>query len=452
MQVGARLGAYLVQEHLGEGAMGDVYRAYHEVLGRMVAVKVLHALGTHPDAIARFRREAQATAQLRHPGIVTLFDYGELEGAPYMIVEYLPGGSLQDRLREGGHLGPGYVIGLLQGVAAALDYAHGMGIVHRDIKPANILLTAEGNPILADFGIAKLRNQSPLTMAGTTAGTPAFMSPEQAMGKEVGPASDQYSLAVMAYLLLTGTQPFRGDAMQVIYCHATQQPDLPSSRNPELGAEVDAVLMKGLAKDPALRWPGCSAMVTALDQALSVASDARPRGRAAAEPDATRPLAPAVAEAAAAATRPLSAAVAARVARERPPEPAAAVAPASEAPTRTRHSWLVEVGVVLAVVGLIGGLAYLVTRPAAPSVSASRTAVQPGDTVEISAHNLPPGQAVQMFFDSRATPIGSGVSDPVGDLRTTARVPADATPGEHRVLLCWSGQCPSRLSLQVGGG
>src|SRR5438270_13662914 len=140
IQPGVMLGAYEVQDYVGRGAMGVVFRAHHEGLARMGAVKVLQVLAPDPDASARFRREAQAIAQMRHPNILNVFDFGEYEGVPYMIVEFVPGGSLADRLRRGPRLGDDAVLGLLRGIASALDYAHGQSVVHRDVKPANVLL------------------------------------------------------------------------------------------------------------------------------------------------------------------------------------------------------------------------------------------------------------------------------------------------------------------------
>ena len=177
--------------------MGVVYRAYHSELERTGAVKVMQAITPDPDTVARFRHEAQAIARLRHPNIVDVYDFGEFQGTPYMIVEYVPGGSLADRMSEG-HLDQPTALRYLRGIAAGLDYAHGHGVVHRDVKPANVLLTADDSPVLADFGLAKLMQGSSLkSMTGVTTGTPAYMAPEQVTGGQVGPASDRYSLATI---------------------------------------------------------------------------------------------------------------------------------------------------------------------------------------------------------------------------------------------------------------
>ena len=194
---GTKLGQYEVQDFIGQGAMGLVYRAYHAQLERTGAVKILQAIAPDPDSTARFRHEAQAIAQMRHPNILNVYDFGEYQGTPYMIVEYVSGGSLSNRLSMD-RLEPKDAIRFLHGIAAGLDYAHGRGIVHRDIKPANVLLEVDDSPVIADFGLAKLLQGSSLkSMTGVTTGTPAYMAPEQVTGSNVGPAADRYSLATM---------------------------------------------------------------------------------------------------------------------------------------------------------------------------------------------------------------------------------------------------------------
>src|ERR1700720_2990857 len=219
--------------------MGLVYRAYHAQLERAGAVKVLQALAPDPDTTARFRHEAQAIAQMRHQNIVNVYDFGEFEGTPYMIVEYVPGGSLADRLNKGPVDRPA-AMKYLRGIATGLDYAHGMGIVHRDVKPANVLLEKDDTPVLADFGLAKLLQGSSLkSMTGVTTGTPAYMAPEQVTGSKVGPAADRYALASIAYEMLTGVIPFDGvGLMELLYAHVHREPMPPSARNSLLGPRV----------------------------------------------------------------------------------------------------------------------------------------------------------------------------------------------------------------------
>src|SRR2546427_199714 len=220
IEPGTRLGPYEVQEVIGQGAMGVVYRAYHAELERVGAVKVLQAIGPDSDSKARFQREAQAIAHMRHPNILNVYDFGEYGGTPYMIVEFVPGGSLADRLRSG-PVDRQAALAFLRGIAEALDYAHSLGIVHRDVKPANVLLGPDNTPILADFGLAKLLESTSIrSITGITTGTPAYMSPEQVTGSEVGPAADRYSLATIAYELFTGAYPFDGEGvLEMLYAH-----------------------------------------------------------------------------------------------------------------------------------------------------------------------------------------------------------------------------------------
>src|SRR5437868_11314061 len=250
--------------------MGLVYRAYHADLERTGAVKVLQAITPDADTVARFRHEAQAIAQLRHPNIVNVYDFGAFQGMPYMIVEYIPGGSLAARMARGG-IDQTTAIRYLRGIAAGLDYAHSHGVVHRDVKPANVLLTSEDAPVLADFGLAKLLQGTSLkSMTGVTTGTPAYMAPEQVTGHQVGPAADRYSLATIAYEMLTGVIPFDGEAlMELLHAQVHRELPAPSSRQASLGPAVDAVMMRGRAKDPAARWASATAFVEALAGALA---------------------------------------------------------------------------------------------------------------------------------------------------------------------------------------
>src|SRR2546428_12684755 len=250
--------------------MGVVYRAYHAQLERTGAIKVMQAISPNPDTFAGFRHEAQAMAKLRHRKIVDVYDFGEYQGTPYMILESVRVGSCAGWMAHGA---PALAAALksLRGIAAGLASAHGHGVVPRDIKPANVLLTNEGTPVLADFGLAKLLQGSSLkSMTGVTTGTPAYMAPEQVTGHQVGPAADRYSLATIAYEMLTGVIPFDGEGlMELLYAQVHRLPTPPSARVASLGTEVDAVLMKGLAKDPASRWASATEFVDALDSALS---------------------------------------------------------------------------------------------------------------------------------------------------------------------------------------
>jgi serine/threonine protein kinase len=265
IQPGTRLGAYEVTRLIGHGAMGTVFMARHEALDRTAAVKVMLAIGDDPAAVSRFNREGRAIALLRHPNIVTVFDYGESEGTPYMIEEFVPGGSLADRLKQG-RPDRATTIKILRGIAAGLDYAHGKGIVHRDVKPLNVLMGADDTPVIADFGLARVAQQPAMTASGVATGTPAYMAPEQIsdMG-EIGPATDLYALATVAYEMLTGHLPYEfEDLMRLLMAKVRDDPVPPSRHDSTLPSRVDSVLLRGLARKPTARWSSCTAMVEAL--------------------------------------------------------------------------------------------------------------------------------------------------------------------------------------------
>lgn len=274
IEPGAQIGGYVIERLIGRGGMGMVFKGYHHRLQRVAAVKVLAKHSGHPDAIKRFEREAQMVARLRHPNIMSVFDFGEFNGQPYMVAEYMPNGSMHSRM-PAGPATPAQAIAVLRPLASALDYAHLQGVVHRDVKPANVFLDAEFKPVLADFGLAKLHNDVEMSASGTISGTPSYIAPEQATGANVTGATDRYSLAVMAYRLFSGQLPFKGSkVMDILYAQVHNPPPLASTHNPSLPAAVDAVLNKGLAKDPVQRWATCTEMVDALEAAMRGTLDA----------------------------------------------------------------------------------------------------------------------------------------------------------------------------------
>ncbi|MDP8924223.1 MAG: serine/threonine protein kinase, partial [Chloroflexota bacterium] len=270
---GTALGPYVIVGHLGRGGMATVYRAHHAALERDVAIKVVWpSLADSPGFLERFRREARAVSHLRHPNILTIYDFGRHDGVTYMVTELLPGGSLADRLGRPLPLRDAVVVA--RGVAAALDYAHAQGIVHRDVKPSNILFTADGTPVLADFGIARMSAESEqLTVQGSLVGTPEYMSPEQALGDPVGPASDIYSLGVVLYQMVTGAPPFQS-ATAVATLRAQVEEPMPPTRlvNPTLPPRVDMVLERALSKSPRRRYASATALADAFERAVAGAS------------------------------------------------------------------------------------------------------------------------------------------------------------------------------------
>ncbi|WP_328992970.1 serine/threonine protein kinase [Kribbella sp. NBC_01245] len=243
---------YLLTASLGRGAMGEVWRATDEVLGREVAVKLL--LPTSPDGAARerFRREAMIAGRLSHPNVVAVHDFGYHESHPYLILELVTGASLADRLEKVGALPPREVRRIAGQVAAGLAEAHRHGVVHRDIKPGNLLVTPDGTVKLADFGIARLdETDQGLTQAGLIVGTSYYLAPERAMAQAAGPASDMYSLGCVLYQLMTGHVPFTADnTAGVIYQHVHTPPVPPGELRPEFEGPFENYLLRLLAKEP----------------------------------------------------------------------------------------------------------------------------------------------------------------------------------------------------------
>ena len=249
---------YLVESVLGRGGIGIVYRARHVRLGRHVALKMLLAGEfASRDQLDRFRREAEVVAGLRHPGIVQVFDVGDHEGRPWFTMELIEGGSLAQDLD--GKPQPGRrAAGVVASLAQAMQAAHDRGVVHRDIKPANVLLDAGGVARLSDFGLARrLEGGSKLTLAGSPMGTPSYMAPEQALGKEdlIGPATDVYALGALLYEMLTGRPPFQGEtAAETERQVVTQEPVRPSRLNSKVPRDLETICLKCLSKDPARRY------------------------------------------------------------------------------------------------------------------------------------------------------------------------------------------------------
>ncbi len=265
---------YLDPEQIGRGGMGDIYRATDSVLGRTVAVKVLAERYAEDEALRkRFTREALAAARLSgEPNAITIFDVGEHHERPYIVMEYLDGGSLDDVVREGGAQRPERVFTWLEQAARALDAAHANGVVHRDVKPGNLLLDREGNVHVADFGVASAAGMDSLTMTGTVLGTAGYLSPEQAEGARATPASDRYALGVVAFELLTGTRPFEAESPTAEAAAHVNAPVPSISDRTGLPPQLDPVFRRALAKDPAQRFETAAEFVAALRAALADAA------------------------------------------------------------------------------------------------------------------------------------------------------------------------------------
>ncbi|OLD98945.1 MAG: hypothetical protein AUG91_07890 [Actinobacteria bacterium 13_1_20CM_4_69_9] len=335
---------YRDAERIGHGGMGDIYRATDSVLGREVAVKILADRYAQDKPVReRFTREALAAARLSgEPNIVTIFDVGEHNGRPYIVMEHLGGGSLDDVIRSGGAQPPQRVFTWLEQAARALDTAHARGIVHRDVKPGNLLLDRERNVYVADFGIASAAGMDSLTMTGTVLGTAGYLSPEQAQGERATPASDRYALAVVAFELLTGSRPFEADSPTAEAAAHVNAPVPSISARADLPRELDRCFERALSKDPARRFPTCAEFVAALRSAFAEAAGQ------------TRQLAPV------------------------PPTAATRTLPP---PRRSSSAWPLLIALIVA--GAVAGalLAYFLTRGGSSSPSAPTTIITHVQTV-----------------------------------------------------------------------
>src|SRR5262249_39584481 len=261
------LGKYQLGELLGQGGMGAVYRSFHPLLNRPVAVKVMLAtIAADPQAHQRFLREAQIVAALSHPNIVNIFDVDIQDGKPYIVMDFAEGGSLAARLRSG-PIGLDEALRLAIPLADALAYAHGQGLIHRDLKPANVLLRPDGSPVLADFGLARaaiVDSAAQITATGAVLGTLAYMAPEQFGGRPTDARADIYAFGVMLYEMLTGRVPFDGDSAQVMFGHLQQLPPPPRQLNPALPDGAERLVLRMLEKDPDARPQNAAEVAEAL--------------------------------------------------------------------------------------------------------------------------------------------------------------------------------------------
>jgi hypothetical protein len=344
---GQILGQYRIIQKIGEGGMGAVYTAEQPSIPRTVVIKVLSgAFSEFADARDRFRRELDMITRLEHPHILPVYDFGDVDGNPYLVMRFMTGGTLQDRLQRS-TFGRGEAIRVMEQIARALDFAHDQGIVHRDLKPGNVLLDESGNAYLADFGLAKsVGGTRDLTATGSVLGSPAYMSPEQARGDKLDRRSDVYSFAVLVYQALSGHLPFDADdAWGFITKHISEAPVPIRQYAPDLSTAVEDVLENGLAKDREARPERATDLISNVRQAMSA-----PAGERRAPTQATTR-----AGAAASASAPSRTLIG--------PTPSAA-APAA-APRRARPGWRLPVILasglfgLLVVGGVVAGILYL---------------------------------------------------------------------------------------------
>jgi serine/threonine-protein kinase len=437
--IGRTLGEYAVAELLGSGGMASVYRGLDLHLQRPVAIKVLGPQAAAiPGYADRFRQEARLVASLRHPNIVQIYTFGELHGLTYMVQELLPGPTLDaqiaDAARRGAPLAPPVVISIVAQLAAALDAAHAAGIIHRDVKPANALWNADGALVLTDFGIAKdTVGAVEQTQAGLVMGTPAYMSPEQAQGRPLTPASDIYSLGVVIYELLAGRVPFADDSpIAVALAHVQAAPPPLAALRPGLPSAVEPVVQRALAKDPAARFASAGALAEALRRAWDV-PQAGPIHEL--QTQAWTPPVPA--------TRAAPAVVAPRPAPSAPsfggpPAPVAHAPPAARRP-----SLLPILGGLLLLVFLAGAVLALrgddgdAAAPGAPAAEAAPTAPPASDASAAPAS--PPAPPAD-------TPPSSGPTGELRDLLASAAADGGAGPsaGNFVALADAAGQAIER--------
>lgn len=287
--VGKQLGEFQVVERIGRGGMATVYRALQPGMNRDVALKVLQLDDALEDESfrKRFAQEAEVIASLEHIHILPVYTYGIVDNVAYLAMRLLRGGSLADLMKRG-TLPLERTVDLFTQIAQGLAYAHSKGVVHRDLKPTNILLDEMGHPYLTDFGLAKLMTgDANMTKTGNIVGTPSYMSPEQLRGEPLDQRSDVYSLGIILYQMLTGRKPFEGDSSDIvsmIYKHLEKAPTPPSAHNPSILPEVEAIVLRALAKDPDDRYGSVGDMAADLQAATGIrsssqfASPSKPRG------------------------------------------------------------------------------------------------------------------------------------------------------------------------------
>jgi len=275
--IGKMVGRYQIVELLGRGGMAEVYKAYQQSLDRYVAIKLMHTfLSEDSDFFERFNREAKNVAALRHPNIIQIHDFDHEGKTYYMVMEFVDGGTLKDRLeqlaRQGQRIPLNEAVGIIKDVGSALSYSHKRGMIHRDIKPANVMIDSNGRVILTDFGIAKMLSGAKFTASGSILGTPSYMAPEQGLGQPGDARADIYSLGVLLYQLSTGRLPYDADTpVAVILKHVNEQLPPPRTINPNTPQSVENIIVRALAKDPAHRYQTVEEMLADLNNIDSAA-------------------------------------------------------------------------------------------------------------------------------------------------------------------------------------
>src|SRR5450432_441166 len=406
-----RIGRYKIVRELGRGAMGVVYHAIDPNIGRPVAIKTIQFSSVRkPEEQERLRerlfREARSAGMLSHPGIVTIYDVEQQGDLAYIAMEYVDGPTLDQMLSETETVTAGQMFGILGQTAVALDYAHLKGIVHRDIKPANIMIAADGTAKITDFGIAKITASENLTMTGSIVGTPHYMSPEQVQGKQVDGRSDQFSLAVIAYEMLTGEKPYTGEHLTtVVYKIVAEEPVSPRRLNPGLSSAIEAALSKAMSKKPEARYRNCQEFTAALESAGGASQGWKPLPRGGSLNAATMVDVP-------------------KLAVVLPPSRRAARAGESTTtaliPKKRRAGFVPFLVGMLVVAALLAGMGLLISRKShlAPASPANDAKADPpkSQPPPVAAAPLSPA-------DDKPSPLGPGAT-------TAARTPPAAAPDQ----------------------
>jgi serine/threonine protein kinase len=410
IRTGVTLGRYQVQELLGQGPYGPIYRGYDPAVARSVSVEVLDTM-REPEVRARLRQAAPMLVGLRHPNLLDIYEVGEREGVPYLVAALLETVRLGDAIRSG--ISVDGALRILLGIARGVDHIHAQGVVHGDLRPATVLLGPEGRPLVAEVGLVPLLETGFRGSAfGIRTSGLHYQAPEQIDRGEITVATDRYAFATIAYELLTGATPFPGQTTSDILAAKERMDPVPaSSRNPQLGPATDSVLLGGLARDPNARWASCEQMVQALMQALA---DDSVRYQPVYTPEtAATPLAP---------------------------------------PTPTRRwPWVVGALALLALLAALGAALWAnLQQPPQPTLSLSDTSIRAGDSIFVTGRHLPANQVGTIQLSSAPVLLGTFQADQDGNLNDRrVTIPKSTSPGDHQVALCWNGTCPAASTLTV---